>query len=162
MLMVGLGGASEDAETARIKAQAFSVALSDVPTWAVKHAVARWLRGEVSDVLPGVDVSWSPKPPQIRAVAMAAYAKARGEYDRLQKLSVAEVEPRPATKRKNIPPAALAAPDRLSTPELQSMLDAIRPAVKPMSGAERALIERMRAGVEPTPEMIEAVERAHE
>jgi hypothetical protein len=164
MLIVGLGGASEDATTAALKAQAYRAALAEVPLWAVKSAVNRWLRGEVGDVLPGVDVSWAPKPAQIRAVAMAVFAWVRSEYDRLQKLSAAEVDPhaRKPTGPNPIPPVSGAlAGERIPTPELRSMVEAARPQAKPMPDAERRLIEALAAGATITDDMIEAAERAH-
>lgn len=171
-LFLAFPSAQADAETiaARIMVYAEAINAADpvLPLWAVDRASMLWIGGKAK---PGA--VFAPTPAELIATAEIVRLAAKGEAARWRRVLSAEdeatkpvspFERRMAAKATALPRTApgSVAGEAIPTPELQAMLDAIRPEVKPMPAAERALIERMRAGLDPTPEMIAAVERAHE
>lgn len=85
LVFPGQGSASREAQAAR--AEAFGIALDDVPAWCVEEACRRWLRAEC-----GNDGHWAPTPPELRKVAGVLWAEARGYASALKRLGEARVE----------------------------------------------------------------------
>ena len=103
LLAFPAGNVSEAVAEAR--SEAYEIALEDVPAWTVKAAARRWIKGEVATLGDKVNLSFPPSPPQLRALALDEWAKARGalwRYRRLKDGKEAQVVPqemrRPLTK----------------------------------------------------------------
>jgi hypothetical protein len=54
-------------EAGRARAEAYLLALDDVPPWAIAEAIKRWHRGECGD---GYNYRWAPAPAELRALSM--------------------------------------------------------------------------------------------
>jgi hypothetical protein len=79
-----------DEDTADIKIGAYRDAVDELPAWAVREAVRRWRRGEVSG--DSRDLDFAPKPARLRRLAQSIAATATGQAIRLQRLLDAEPE----------------------------------------------------------------------
>lgn len=79
-----------DAETVSIKADAYLDAVEDLPAWAVREAIRRWRRGEVSG--DPQDLNFAPKPARLRRIASTIAQAASGQALRLQRILDAEPE----------------------------------------------------------------------
>lgn len=79
-----------DAETVSIKAEAYLDAVEDLPAWAVREAVRRWRRGDVSGDLQ--DLNFAPRPARLRRIASTIALAASGQALRLQRVLDAEPE----------------------------------------------------------------------
>lgn len=81
-----------DERTAGIKVEAYMDAVEDLPAWAVRAAIRRWRRGEVSADPATLD--FAPKPARLRAIAERMVLVARGQAARLQRVLDAKPEER--------------------------------------------------------------------
>jgi hypothetical protein len=93
---------------AEARSEAYEIALEDVPAWTVGAAAKRWIKGEVAILGDRVNLSFPPSPPQLRALAMDEWAKARGalwRYRRLMGGKTARVVP--PEKRRLLPKGML-------------------------------------------------------
>lgn len=79
-----------DDETVSIKAEAYLDAVEDLPSWAVREAVRRWRRGEVS--ADPKDLDFAPKPARLRRIAQAIATVPVGQAQRLRRILDAEPE----------------------------------------------------------------------
>ena len=79
-----------DEDTADIKITAYRDAVEDLPAWAVREAIRRWRRGEVSGDTR--DLDFAPKPARLRRIAQGIAATATGQAIRLQRILEAEAE----------------------------------------------------------------------
>lgn len=77
-----------DEDTAAVKIDAYEDAVGDLPAWAIREAIRRWRRGEVS--ASPEDLKFAPKPAKLRAVAQGIAAVATGQAIRLQRILDAE------------------------------------------------------------------------
>lgn len=84
------GNISEAVLDARSKA--YETALEDVPAWAVEAAARRWIKGEVATLGDKPNLSFPPSPPQLRALALDEWAKARAALWRYRRLMEGRVE----------------------------------------------------------------------
>jgi hypothetical protein len=77
---------------AEASAEAFLIALEDVPTWAVEAALRRWYRGECGLDARGKphDYHWRPAPAELRRIAMVEVWPARQRVATLRRLLAAE------------------------------------------------------------------------
>lgn len=73
--------------TARLRADAYFEALGDLPSWALRAACHRWLRGDVGDV----HLAFAPSPPQLRKTATEEMLPCRAQLVRLRRLLDAQV-----------------------------------------------------------------------
>lgn len=78
-----------DEDTAVIKIGAFMDAVEDLPFWALREALRRWRRGEVSDKS---QLPFGIKPHKLRDMALMIRASAEGQAIRLQRILDAEPE----------------------------------------------------------------------
>jgi hypothetical protein len=81
MLVLPSQKASEAAGEA--KAEAFDLALSDVPVWAINEAVRGWYRGQYGD---GHNYTWQPVPTTLRSLAFLELSKIRRRISDLEDL----------------------------------------------------------------------------
>lgn len=98
--------------TAATKArmEAYDIALEDVPAWAVEAAARRWIKGEVATLGDKVNLSFPPSPPQLRALALDEWAKARAALWRYRRLMEGKTERVvPLEKRRPLPKEMLQA-----------------------------------------------------
>lgn len=79
-----------DEDTAAVKVDAYEDAVGDLPAWAIREAVRRWRRGEVSG--DARDLDFAPKPARLRRIAQSIAATATGQAIRLQRILDAEAE----------------------------------------------------------------------
>lgn len=79
-----------DADTADIKIGAYRDAVEDLPAWAVREAIRRWRRGDVSGDTR--DLDFAPKPARLRRLAEGIAATASGQAIRLRRILAAEAE----------------------------------------------------------------------
>lgn len=79
-----------DEDTADIKITAYRDAVEDLPAWAVREAIRRWRRGDVSGDTR--DLDFAPKPARLRRIAQGIAATATGQAIRLQRILDAEAE----------------------------------------------------------------------
>ncbi|WP_336488314.1 hypothetical protein [Methylobacterium nigriterrae] len=79
-----------DDDTADIKIGAYLDAVDDLPAWAIREAMRRWRRGEVSG--DARDLDFAPKPPRLRRLAQSIAATASGQAIRLQRILDAQPE----------------------------------------------------------------------
>lgn len=87
MLMV-LPAAQSSSEAMEARAEAYMVALEDIPAWAVEAAVRGWYRSEYGT---GYNYRWAPVPAELRAVAFLEAWKVK---ERIRDLSrVLEAKP---------------------------------------------------------------------
>ena len=146
-LLLGFPAAALSEAAAEARGEAYEVAIEDVPAWAVQAGARRWIRGDVAPCGDRVNLAFPPSPPQLRALAMDEWAKTRGAAWRIRRLLAGRPE-RPAPRT----------PKLLPKPAVRTGREAIKPSAKPLPDAERRLIEAVRAGIEPTDEMIAAAE----
>jgi hypothetical protein len=79
-----------DDDTADIKIGAYLDAVGDLPAWAIREAVRRWRRGDVSG--DARDLDFAPKPARLRRLADSIRMVATGQAARLQRILDAEAE----------------------------------------------------------------------
>ncbi|PIO96157.1 hypothetical protein [Pleomorphomonas carboxyditropha] len=102
------GNISEAVLDARSKA--YDIALEDVPAWAVEAAARRWIKGEVATLGDKPNLSFPPSPPQLRALALDEWAKARAVLWRYRRLMEGKTERVvPLEKRRPLPKEMLQA-----------------------------------------------------
>jgi hypothetical protein len=94
MLVLPSQKASEEAGEA--KAEAFDVALSDVPVCAINEAVRGWYRGQYGD---GHNYTWQPAPAVLRRLAFLELTKIRYRIRDLENILAAKAE-------RDLPPPA--------------------------------------------------------
>lgn len=73
------------------RAEAFAMALDDLPAWAVAAACRQWLRGEGG--AGGENYAFAPSPPQLRRLAERQARCALGRAITLERLADAIAEP---------------------------------------------------------------------
>ena len=73
------------------RAEAFAMALDDLPAWAVAAACRQWLRGEGG--IGGENYAFAPSPPQLRRLAERHARCALGRAITLERLADAIAEP---------------------------------------------------------------------
>lgn len=89
MLKVLAGSKKQESES-EMKAEAYSVALEDVPSWAIDAAVRGWYRGSYGEKH---DYTWPPAPATLRGLALFEAARLRGRSVTLRNLLAAEIMP---------------------------------------------------------------------
>lgn len=103
-LLLAFSTANLSVTAAEARSEAYEIALEDVPAWTVKAAARHWIKGEVAILGDKVNLSFPPSPPQLRALALDEWAKARGalwRYRRLMGGKTARVVP--PEKRRPLP-----------------------------------------------------------
>lgn len=86
------------------RSDAYGIALEDVPAWAVSAAVKRWLKGDVAILDDKPNLSFPPSPPQLRALALDEWSKARAALWRYRRLMEGKTERVvPLEKRRPLP-----------------------------------------------------------
>lgn len=95
-LVTEYASARLDEDTAAIKIDAYRDAVEDLPAWAVREAVRRWRRGDVSG--DPEDLDFAPRPARLRRIAQSIAATAIGQALRLQRILEAEAEDTPRPK----------------------------------------------------------------
>lgn len=78
-----------DTDTADIRIVSFMDAVEDLPFWALREALRRWRRGDVSDKS---QLPFGIKPHKLREMALLIRASAEGQAIRLQRVLDAEPE----------------------------------------------------------------------
>jgi hypothetical protein len=134
MLVLPSQKASEEAGEA--KAEAFDVALSDVPIWAINQAVCGWYRGQYGD---GHNYTWQPVPAVLRSLAFLELAKIRYRIRDLENILNAKAERGLAPPSERPSFADITAKLRC----LQRMPDA--PVVRPDTGHTRRALADLAA-----------------
>lgn len=73
---------------AEMKAEAYLMALDDVPWWAVEGAIRRWYRSEcgTDDRGRNYDYHWAPDPAAVRRIAMVEALKVKARIDQIESL----------------------------------------------------------------------------
>jgi hypothetical protein len=94
-MLKSLAGSKKQEAESEVKAEAFSVALEDVPAWAIVAAVRGWYRGAYG---PDYDYAWPPAPAVLRAAAVSEAQKLRGRMVELRNLLEAPVRPEYSTE----------------------------------------------------------------
>ncbi|CAI9406569.1 hypothetical protein ANOBCDAF_01469 [Pleomorphomonas sp. T1.2MG-36] len=89
------------------RSTAYETALEDVPAWAVAAAGKRWIRGEVAILEDRPNLSFPPSPPQLRALALDEWAKARGALWRYRRLLEGKTERVVPPEARRVPPKAM-------------------------------------------------------
>ena len=79
-------------------------ALEDVPAWAVAAAGRRWIRGEVAVLDDKPNLSFPPSPPQLRALAVDEWSKARAALWRYRRLLAGKTERVVPLEERRAPP----------------------------------------------------------
>lgn len=89
MLKVLAGSKKHESES-EMKAEAYAVAIEDIPCWAIGAAVRGWYRGAY-----GLkhDYAWPPAPAVLRQLALSEASQIRGRAIVLRNLLNAEVRP---------------------------------------------------------------------
>jgi hypothetical protein len=85
-----LAGSKKQEGEAEVKAEAYAIALEDVPSWAIVAAVRGWYRGAYG---PDHDYAWPPAPAVLRAAAISEAKKLRGRVVELRNLLDVPVRP---------------------------------------------------------------------
>ncbi|WP_156886774.1 hypothetical protein [Pleomorphomonas oryzae] len=94
------------------RSEAYEIALEDVPAWTVEAAAKRWLKGEVAVLADKPNLSFPPSPPQLRALALDEWGKARAALWRYRRLMEGRVERVvPLKGRRSLPKVTLQAFD---------------------------------------------------
>jgi hypothetical protein len=132
-MLMGFGGADyQSEETASAIASQHAAVMATCPVWAVKRALGRWARGEVSAAEIGektISRTRSPSAAQVKLVAEEIARPSRQELARLnQTLRAAAIQKPPTDEQR----AAAA-------PRIKSMLDEVR-----AKQAESDLVEKAR------------------
>jgi hypothetical protein len=86
-LMLTMPGQKATEQSAEAKAEAYMVALEDVPAWTVSEALRGWFRGTYG---PDHDYRWAPAPATLRKLALSEAWKVEGRVRLLEKLLTAE------------------------------------------------------------------------
>jgi len=70
-LMITLPARRDNEVSAEVRAEAFLMALDDLPVWAVASAVRQWHRGDCGQDDRGqpYDYHWTPSPAELRRIA---------------------------------------------------------------------------------------------
>lgn len=102
--MFPAGNVSEAVIDAR--SEAYEIALEDVPAWAVEAAAKRWIKGDVATLGDRPNLSFPPSPPQLRALALDEWAKARAALWRYRRLMAGKVERVVPLEERRVPPKA--------------------------------------------------------
>ena len=74
------------------RSEAYETALEDVPAWAVEAAAKRWIKGDVAALGERPNLAFPPSPPQLRALALDEWAKARAALWRYRRLMGGKTE----------------------------------------------------------------------
>jgi len=74
------------------RSEAYEIALEDVPAWAVEAAAKRWIKGDVAILADRPNLAFPPSPPQLRALALDEWAKARAALWRYRRLMDGKTE----------------------------------------------------------------------
>ena len=93
------------------RSKAYETALEDVPAWAVAAAGRRWIRGEVAVLDDKPNLSFPPSPPQLRALAVDEWSKARAALWRYRRLLAGKTE-------RVVPPEERRAPPKVTLPAM--------------------------------------------
>ncbi|MBS1166895.1 MAG: hypothetical protein H6R00_2920 [Proteobacteria bacterium] len=91
-LLTVFPAANIDAAVAKVRREAYETALEDVPAWTVAVAAKRWIKGEVSALNDKPNLSFPPLPPQLRALAVDEWSKARAALWRYRRLMDGKTE----------------------------------------------------------------------
>lgn len=113
MLVLPAQKASQDAGEAEAEAEAFDMALGDVPVWAINAAVRRWYRGQYGE---GHSYTWQPAPAVLRSLAFLELAKIRRRIRDLESVLNAKAE-------RELPPPS----ERPSAADITAKLRCLRP-----------------------------------
>ena len=101
-LVMTLAGREMGEFAATAKGEAYTVALEDVPVWAVEEAARRWYRGECGDKY---DYRWSPDPATLRELARLEEYRVkstmRGLRSVLEAKPAVEIDPARAADMRN-------------------------------------------------------------
>lgn len=89
-LLVAFPATDVTGGAAGARAEAFAIALDDLPAWAVAAACRDWLRGEGGK--GGENYAFAPSPPQLRRLAERHVTVARGRAVTLELLAGAAAE----------------------------------------------------------------------
>jgi len=89
-LLLALPSKAAGEATGEAKAEAYMMALEDLPAWAVTAAVRRWYRGECG---PNHNYTFAPAPATLRDISIAEKWKVQGRADKLKGLLDATLEP---------------------------------------------------------------------
>ena len=68
-------------EAGRARAEAYLVALDDIPPWAIAEAIKRWHRGECGY---GYNYRWAPAPAELRELSIERLRPAKETIARLE------------------------------------------------------------------------------
>lgn len=90
-LLLAFPAANLGEAAAVARSEAYEIALSDKPTWAVRAAATNWIRGEVACLGDRVNLAFPPSPPQLRDLAKNAVVEVRLAHLRVDKLLNAKV-----------------------------------------------------------------------
>lgn len=74
------------------RSEAYETALEDVPAWAVEAAAKHWIKGDVAALGERPNLAFPPSPPQLRALALDEWAKARAALWRYRRLMGGKTE----------------------------------------------------------------------
>lgn len=107
-LLLAFPAANVSEAAAKARSAAYEIALDDVPTWAVRAAVKRWLRGDVACLGERANLAFPPSPPQLRGLVMDEWAKARGALWRYRRLANGKPEVAKPVGSREIPEAVKA------------------------------------------------------
>lgn len=141
-MLMGFGGADyQSEETASAIASQHAAVMATCPVWAVKRALGRWARGEVSAAEIGektISRTRSPSAAQVKLVAEELARPSRQELARLnQTLRAAAIQKPPTDEQR----AAAA-------PRIKSMLDEVRAKQAESDLAEQARAAELRASLD--------------
>jgi hypothetical protein len=78
-----------DEAAAELRGEAYLLALDDLPGWAIRSAVMRWLRGDCAEVAPAetpFSFKWQPAPGELRRVAYHEMFKVKARMMELQRI----------------------------------------------------------------------------
>ncbi len=90
LMVFPTGDLSEAVVDAR--SEAYETALEDMPAWAVEAAAKRWIKGDVAALEDKPNLAFPPSPPQLRALALDEWAKARAALWRYRRLMAGKPE----------------------------------------------------------------------
>ena len=91
MLFLAFPSANVGEAAATARAEAYKIALEDLPTWAVTAAARRWVKGDVASLGDKVDMRFPPSPPQLRKLAAEELSEVRAVGVRCRRLMSAKV-----------------------------------------------------------------------
>jgi hypothetical protein len=89
-MLKALAGSKKQEAECEVKAEAYAVALEDVPAWAIVAAARGWYRGAYG---PDHDYAWPPAPAVLRAAAVSEAKKLKGRMVELRNLLAAPLRP---------------------------------------------------------------------